>query len=126
MGEYWTDAERFNTFDEKEIEDRFYCDLEFGTGGLRGVRFVFRAESETTDPEARFEAVLFDDATGETLETVVPPYEKHKMHAIEVADFIESVNDRHKSVNHIDYVLESAKLLDALYQSAEIQKEIAF
>ena len=23
--------------DEKEIEDRFYRDLEFGTGGLRGV-----------------------------------------------------------------------------------------
>lgn len=23
--------------DEKEIEDRFYCDLKFGTGGLRGV-----------------------------------------------------------------------------------------
>ena len=23
--------------DEKEIEDRFYKDLEFGTGGLRGV-----------------------------------------------------------------------------------------
>jgi len=23
--------------DEKEIEDRFYCELEFGTGGLRGV-----------------------------------------------------------------------------------------
>ncbi len=23
--------------EEKEIEDRFYCDLEFGTGGLRGV-----------------------------------------------------------------------------------------
>lgn len=23
--------------DEKEIEDRFYCDLEFGTGGLRGI-----------------------------------------------------------------------------------------
>lgn len=22
---------------ENEIEDRFYCDLEFGTGGLRGV-----------------------------------------------------------------------------------------
>lgn len=22
---------------EKEIEERFYCDLEFGTGGLRGV-----------------------------------------------------------------------------------------
>ena len=23
--------------DKKEIEDRFYCDLEFGTGGLRGI-----------------------------------------------------------------------------------------
>ena len=23
--------------DDKEIEDRFYCDLEFGTGGIRGV-----------------------------------------------------------------------------------------
>ena len=68
----------------------------------------------------------FEFCDGETLETVVPPYEKHKMHAIEVADFIESVNDRHKSVNHIDYVLESAKLLDSLYQSAEIKKEISF
>ena len=68
----------------------------------------------------------FEFCSAETLETVVPPYEKHKMHAIEVADFIESVNDRHKSVNHIDYVLESAKLLDSLYQSAEIKKEISF
>ena len=25
--------------DEKEIEDRFYKDLSFGTGGLRGVMF---------------------------------------------------------------------------------------
>ena len=25
--------------DEKEIEDRFYKDLEFGTGGLRGCYF---------------------------------------------------------------------------------------
>lgn len=26
--------------DEKEIEDRFYCDLKFGTGGMRGVMGV--------------------------------------------------------------------------------------
>ncbi|ETJ29055.1 Phosphomannomutase, partial [human gut metagenome] len=26
-----------NISDEKEIEDRFYQDLDFGTGGLRGV-----------------------------------------------------------------------------------------
>jgi len=32
-----TKNELKNIKDEKEIEDRFYCDLEFGTGGLRGV-----------------------------------------------------------------------------------------
>ena len=32
-----TRAELSNLIDEKEIEDRFYRDLEFGTGGLRGV-----------------------------------------------------------------------------------------
>ncbi len=26
-----------NISDEKEIEDRFYKDLDFGTGGLRGI-----------------------------------------------------------------------------------------
>ena len=41
--EYWctfdedTKAELLSITDEKEIEDRFYKDLEFGTGGLRGV-----------------------------------------------------------------------------------------
>lgn len=29
-----------NLIDEKEIEDRFYKDLEFGTGGMRGVRGI--------------------------------------------------------------------------------------
>ena len=66
----------------------------------------------------------FEFCYGDTLETVVPPFEKHKMHAIEVADFIDSVRTRQKSVNHVDHVLESAKLLDALYASAEIKKEI--
>lgn len=32
-----TKAELLSIKDEKEIEDRFYKDLEFGTGGLRGV-----------------------------------------------------------------------------------------
>ena len=44
--EYWkndpffddaTRAELAALTDEREIEDRFYRDLEFGTGGLRGV-----------------------------------------------------------------------------------------
>ena len=29
--------EELKSLSEKEIEERFYCDLEFGTGGLRGV-----------------------------------------------------------------------------------------
>lgn len=32
-----TKAELAVLTDEKEIEDRFYCDLEFGTGGMRGM-----------------------------------------------------------------------------------------
>jgi alpha-phosphoglucomutase (EC 5.4.2.2) len=32
-----TKEELFSIKDEKEIEDRFYRELEFGTGGLRGV-----------------------------------------------------------------------------------------
>ena len=32
-----TKAELSSIFDKKEIEDRFYKELEFGTGGLRGV-----------------------------------------------------------------------------------------
>ena len=32
-----TKAELLAIADEKEIEDRFYKDLEFGSGGLRGV-----------------------------------------------------------------------------------------
>ena len=32
-----TQEELLSIKDEKEIEDRFYCDLKFGTGGLRGV-----------------------------------------------------------------------------------------
>ncbi len=41
----WLDCEKVDantkevlkSLDEKEIEDSFYCDLEFGTGGLRGI-----------------------------------------------------------------------------------------
>ena len=32
-----TKEELLSIKDEKEIEDRFYKDLEFGTGGLRGI-----------------------------------------------------------------------------------------
>lgn len=32
-----TTKEELKSLSDKEIEERFYCDLEFGTGGLRGV-----------------------------------------------------------------------------------------
>jgi hypothetical protein len=38
--------------------------------------------------------------------------------------FIESIETGVKNKNHIDNVLESAKLLDTLYQSAERKEEI--
>ena len=34
------EREELLSLSEKEIEDRFYCDLAFGTGGLRGVMAV--------------------------------------------------------------------------------------
>ena len=41
-------------------------------------------------------------------------------------EFIKSITTGEKCRNHIDYVLESAKLLDALYESAEKKGEIKF
>lgn len=61
---------------------------------------------------------------GETLEEEAPEYEIPNMYLCEDKDFIESVNTGKKSRNHIDNILESAKLLDALYKSAEQKKEI--
>jgi Uri superfamily endonuclease len=40
--------------------------------------------------------------------------------------FIDCITSGVKARNHIDYVLESAKLLDALYSSADKKKEIEF
>ena len=64
---------------------------------------------------------------GETLEEIKPEFEFNidDKYLKEDIAFIESITTGEKARNHIDYVLESAKLLDALYQSAEQQKEIA-
>lgn len=65
---------------------------------------------------------LFD---GETLETVTPEYEIPSMFSRESEAFLESVETGIKNRAHIDNVLETAKLLDTLYASAEARKEIA-
>jgi len=64
---------------------------------------------------------LFD---GETLEKVKEEYEIPGMYSCENAAFIESYTMGVKNRSNIDNILESAKLLQALYDSAEIRKEI--
>ena len=61
---------------------------------------------------------------GETLESDAPEYEIPDMYLREDEDFIKSIKTGEKNRNHIDNILESAKLLDALYASADVKKEI--
>ena len=69
---------------------------------------------------------LFKFWNGETLECDAPEYDIPKMHAKEDEAFIESLRTGVKDRNNIEYVLESAKLLQALYDSAEAGKELVF
>jgi len=69
---------------------------------------------------------LFEFWNGQTLEREAPEYDIPKMHAKEDVAFIESVLSGVKDRNNIEYVLESAKLLQALYDSAEQGKELTF
>ena len=62
---------------------------------------------------------------GDTLETITPEYDIPNMYLQEDADFIKSIISGEKNRNHIDNILESAKLLDRLYASAEKKGEIA-
>jgi len=64
---------------------------------------------------------LFD---GETLETVMSENELPNFYLAEDRDFLESIDSGVKNRNHIDNILESAKLLDRLYLSAEQKKEV--
>ena len=46
------------------------------------------------------------------------------MYKCEDEAFLESIDTGVKTKSHIDNVLESAKLLDRLYASADVNKEI--
>ncbi len=61
---------------------------------------------------------------GENLQSIDPEYDIPDMYLCEDTAFIESVVTGKKDKNNIEYVLESAKLLDKLYLSAEQKKEI--
>ena len=63
---------------------------------------------------------------GATLESYTTEHDIPNMYEKEDRAFLDSIDSHIKDKNHIDAVLESARLLDALYQSAEEGKEIAF
>ena len=67
----------------------------------------------------------FEFYDGETLETIAPEYDIPNMYLREDTAFLESIESGVKDRNHIDNILESAKLLDYLYRSAEQKKEVS-
>lgn len=64
---------------------------------------------------------LFD---GDSLVTTTTDHDIPDMYACEDAAFIESCKTGEKNKNYIDNILESMKLLDALYRSSACGKEI--
>ncbi len=66
----------------------------------------------------------FELYDGSTLETIVPEYDIPDMYLCEDNAFIESITTGEKNRSNIDNILESAKLLDTLYQSSDKKGEI--
>ena len=66
----------------------------------------------------------FTFTDGATLKTVEPDYDMPNMYLEEDVAFIESVKTGEKTVSYIDEVLETAKLLEGLYLSSELNREI--
>lgn len=88
-------------------KDEMFIDF---LGDKRGIRLTYGGKFEIYD--------------GETLETITPEYEIPDMFLCESRAFIESICTGVKSRSNIAYVLETAKLLDALYTSAETKREV--
>ena len=61
---------------------------------------------------------------GETLETEAPEYDMCNMFECEDRGFVESVISGEKNRNNITNVIETAKLLDALYVSSDRKAEV--
>ncbi|MGM9681663.1 MAG: Gfo/Idh/MocA family protein [Eubacteriales bacterium] len=66
----------------------------------------------------------FEFYDGQTLETVAPEYDIPDMYLEEDKAFLDSVETGIPNRSHIENILESARLLDALYRSAEQHREI--
>lgn len=68
----------------------------------------------------------FEFLDGSTLETVVPEFEIPNMWAVQDEAFINAVESGAPCRNDINSVLETMKLLDALYASSDKKQEINF
>ena len=79
-------------------------------GDKKGVRLTYCGQFAITD--------------GQTLETEVTSHEIPNFYQLENEDFIRSIKSGVKNRNNIDNILESMKLLDALYASAAKGSEI--
>ena len=66
----------------------------------------------------------FEFYDGETLQTINPEYDIPNMYLCQDTAFIRSIETGVKDKNNIENILESMKLLDALYASADAKKEI--
>ena len=66
----------------------------------------------------------FELYEGDTLKTIAPEYDIPDMYLCEDKAFVEAIKTGVKDRNNIENILESAKLLDALYQSAELKREV--
>ena len=67
---------------------------------------------------------LFEFYDGEKFEPEKPQFDIPGAYLKEDNAFIDSIDSKIKDKNHIDNILESMKLLDTLYKSAELKKEI--
>ena len=66
----------------------------------------------------------FEVYRGDTLETICPEYDIPDMRTREDEDFLKCIDSGVKNKNNIDNILETMRLLDALYASAEKKGEI--
>lgn len=66
----------------------------------------------------------FTYTCGDTLETVTPEYEIPNMYGEEDTAFIDAMTSGAINKSNIKHVLETAKLLDTLYESAKKHKEL--
>ena len=68
----------------------------------------------------------FEFLDGSTLETIAPEYDIPNMWLVQDGAFINSIESGAPCRNDINSVLETMKLLDALYSSSDKKQEINF